>query len=292
VLKPLDTALSDGDHIYGVIKGSAMNQDGRTKGITSPSMLSQKALLVSLYKKAAIDPETISYVEAHGTGTKLGDPIEMKALTEAFRIFTDKKRFCAVGSLKPNVGHTIMSAGIAGVLKILMAMKYQQIPPSINVEEVNRQIDVQDSPFFINTELREWPSQDARPRRAGISSFGFSGTNCHVILEESPSRRDRACPCPGAQGQTRPFAFFPFSAKTKAALKHKIEDMINWLEKEGEHYSSEDISYTLVQGRSHFSVRSAVVARDTNDLLHTLRAMVSKGELECDGINEKGKSKD
>ena len=226
VLKPLDTALSDGDHISGVIRGSAMNQDGKTFGITAPSMLSQKALLADLYKKAAIHPETISYIEAHGTGTKLGDPIEMKALTEAFHLFTAKTQFCAVGSLKPNFGHTIMSAGIAGVFKILMAMKYQQIPPTINVGEVNRQIDFQDSPFFINTELREWQSRDGSPRRAGISSFGFSGTNCHVILEEPPLQKQRA------QKQAQPYAFFPFSAKTKAALLQRVEDMVKWLEKE------------------------------------------------------------
>jgi 3-oxoacyl-(acyl-carrier-protein) synthase/acyl carrier protein len=282
ILKPLEAALEDGDHIYGIIKGSGVNQDGRTKGITAPSMLSQKALLSDVYRKASIRPETVSYIETHGTGTKLGDPIEIKALTEAFCLFTDKTQFCAIGSHKPNFGHTIMSAGIAGVFKILLAMKYQQIPPTINIEEVNQHIDLQESPFFINTELREWKRRDGSPRRAGVSSFGFSGTNCHLILEEPPLNEETA-PKP-----TRPAYFFPLSAKTTAALKQKVADLVKWLEKEGETYSLADISYTLVHGRSHFSVRSAVVARDANDLLYALRAIMSKGEGEHNIENEKG----
>ncbi|TMC24534.1 MAG: polyketide synthase, partial [Chloroflexi bacterium] len=254
VLKPLASALEDGDHIYGVIKGSAINQDGRTKGITAPNMLSQKDLLVSVYKKSAIDPETISYIEAHGTGSKLGDPIEVQALTEAFKTFTDKKQFCAIGSHKANFGHTIVSAGIASVFKVLLSMKYEKLPPTLNIEEINPQIDLQGSPFFINTELRTWKSHDGgKPRRAGISSFGLSGTNCHLILEEPPPHKARV------RQQISPYAFFPLSARTKAALKQKVVDLIAWLKKEGEEYAIEDISYTLVQGRSHFSFRLAVV---------------------------------
>jgi acyl transferase domain-containing protein len=230
VLKPLSAALEDGDHIYGVILGSAMNQDGKTLGMTAPSQLAQKALLSDLYRKAEIPPETVSYIEAHGTGSKLGDPIEVQALTEAFRMFTAKTQFCAVGSHKPNIGHTIASAGVAGVFKVLLSMKYQQIPPSINVEEVNPQIDFESSPFFINTELREWKSRDGSPRRAGVSSFGLSGTNCHVILEEPPLNKKTA------DKQAKPAYFFPLSAKTKAALEQKVVDMVKWLEKEGENY--------------------------------------------------------
>ena len=270
VLKPLEAAVEDGDHIYGVILGSAINQDGKTFGMMAPSLPSQKALLVSLYKKAVIHPETVSYIEAHGTGSKLGDPIEVQALTEAFRMFTDKIQFCAIGSHKPNIGHTVMAAGMAGVFKILLAMKYKQIPPTINVEEVNPQIDFQSSPFFINTKLREWKSHAGSPRRAGVSSFGLSGTNCHIILEEPPPNKKTA------HEQARPAFFFPFSAKTKAVLSQKVVDMVKWLEKEGEKYPVEDISYTLVQGRSHFSVRLAVVARDTDELEHSLRAIMNR----------------
>src|SRR5436305_3727748 len=282
VLKPLDAAIEDGDHLYGIIKGSATNQDGRTKGITAPNMLSQKALLVSLYQKATIDPATVSYIEAHGTGSKLGDPIEVQALTAAFRAFTGKTQFCAIGSHKTNFGHTIMTAGIAGVFKVLLAMKYQQIPPTINVEEANPQIDWQNSPFFINTELREWKSRDGSPRRAGVSSFGLSGTNCHLILEEPPPQKKRA------DEQTKPAYFFPISAKTKAALPPKVGNLIRWLEKEGGTYSVEDISYTLVQGRSHFAVRSAVVARDIHELKQCLSTIMSQDRSEHEVEKEKG----
>ena len=237
-------------------------------------MLSQKALLVSLYQKATIDPATVSYIEAHGTGSKLGDPIEVQALTAAFRAFTGKTQFCAIGSHKTNFGHTIMTAGIAGVFKVLLAMKYQQIPPTINVEEANPQIDWQNSPFFINTELREWKSRDGSPRRAGVSSFGLSGTNCHLILEEPPPQKKRA------DEQTKPAYFFPISAKTKAALSQKVGNLIRWLEKEGGTYSVEDISYTLVQGRSHFAVRSAVVARDIHELKQCLSTIMSQDRSE------------
>jgi acyl transferase domain-containing protein len=143
----------------------------------------------------------------------------------------------------------ILAARISYVFKILLAMKYQQIPPSINVEEANPQIDFQNSPFFINTDLPcEWESSDGSPRRAGVSSFGLSGTNCHLILEEAPLNKQTA------HEQARPYFFFPFSAKTKAALSQKVGDLLTWLEKEGEQYAVEDISYTLVQGRSHFAV--------------------------------------
>ncbi|TMC21860.1 MAG: hypothetical protein E6J34_08355 [Chloroflexi bacterium] len=274
VLKPLEAAIADGDHLYGIIKGSAINQDGKTFGMTAPSLHSQKALLCDLYKKATINPATVTYLEAHGTGSKLGDPIEMQALNEAFHTFTDKKQFCAIGSHKPNIGHTVTCAGIAGVFKVLLAMKYQQIPPTLHVEETNPQIDFQNSPFFINTELREWKSSPDSPRRAGVSAFGLSGTNCHLILEEpSPQQKEVLRP-------TRPYLFFPFSAKTQIALMQKIVDMVKWLEKEDANYAVEDISYTLVQGRSHFAIRHAVVARNSGELKQCLSEIISNGYSE------------
>ena len=186
LLKPLENAINHHDHIYGVIKGSAMNQDGRTKGITAPSTISQTALICEAYTRAHINPETLSYIEAHGTGTKLGDPIEIKALTRAFETFTHKKQFCAIGSCKPNIGHTITTAGAAGVIKVLMGLKYKKIPPLISLEKVNRHIDFNNSPFYINTTLQAWENPDGHPLRAGISSFGISGTNCHLVIEAAP----------------------------------------------------------------------------------------------------------
>ncbi|GBF33017.1 malonyl CoA-acyl carrier protein transacylase [Desulfocucumis palustris] len=274
VLKRLDAAMRDRDHIYGVIKCSAINQDGKTNGITAPSMLSQKALIYETYKNSSIHPETVSYVEAHGTGTKLGDLIEIKALTEAFREFTDESQFCVIGSHKPNIGHTVMTSGIAGVFKILMAMKYRKIPANIGVTEENEQIDFKKSPFFTNTSLREWKSKDEVPLRAGISAFGFSGTNCHIIFEEPPQQNN------SSNNPVRPYYIFPFSAKTKAALVQKFSDMANWLEKEGENHSIEDISYSLSIGRCHFPVRYAFIAKDMDELKHKIMKINESGAAE------------
>ncbi|EIW19438.1 beta-ketoacyl synthase N-terminal-like domain-containing protein, partial [Pelosinus fermentans] len=273
LMKKLEQAVADGDYIYGVIKGSSINQDGKTKGITAPSMLSQKALLYDAYKNAAIHPETVSFIETHGTGTKLGDPIEVKALTEAFQMFTNKSQFCAIGSHKPNFGHAIMSAGIAGVLKVLMAMKYRKLPPQINITEVNEHIDLNKSPFFINRELREWKSRDGGPLRAGVSAFGFSGTNCHAIIEEAPIRKRTS-------GNAKPCYLFPFSAKTKDALERKIADMIHWFEEKVQNERADEISYTLLAGRSHFSARCIFIAEDLYELQQQLIAVAKSGLAE------------
>ncbi|MCB0195541.1 MAG: SDR family NAD(P)-dependent oxidoreductase, partial [Anaerolineae bacterium] len=183
VLKPMAQAEADGDHIYGVIRGSGLNQDGKTNGITAPSTLSQTELEKGVYERSRINPESISYVEAHGTGTKLGDPIEIEALTNAFRQSTDKQRFCAIGSVKSNIGHLATAAGVAGVIKVLLALKHKQIPPSLHFEQPNEHIDFETSPFYVTTELKDWEVESG-PRRAAVSSFGFSGTNAHLVIEE------------------------------------------------------------------------------------------------------------
>ena len=183
VLKPLQKAIADKDHIYGVIKGSGSNQDGKTNGIMAPSAESQKALELEVYKKYHINPATISYVEAHGTGTKLGDPIETQALMDAFGSYTDKKQFCAIGSVKTNIGHAMRAAGIAGLLKVLLQMKYGQLAPSLHYHAENEHINFSDSPFYVNESLKPWTAPNM-PRRAAISSFGFSGTNVHMVVEE------------------------------------------------------------------------------------------------------------
>jgi 3-oxoacyl-(acyl-carrier-protein) synthase len=188
VLKPLKKAVEDGDNIYGVIKGSSTNQDGKTNGITAPSSNSQIRLEKELYEKCGISPESISFVETHGTGTKLGDPIEVAALRESFKAYTAKKHFCALGSVKTNIGHTATAAGVASVIKVLLALKHKQIPPSLNFEKANEHINFQDSPFYVNTKLTDWKPADNAPLRAAVSSFGFSGTNAHVVLEEYPEK--------------------------------------------------------------------------------------------------------
>ncbi|WP_238652000.1 type I polyketide synthase [Paenibacillus piscarius] len=189
VLKPLSRALESRDHIYGVIRGSGVNQDGRTNGITAPSVNSQIQLEQRVYEKFRIDPSEINYVEAHGTGTPLGDPIEVKALTEAFRAFTQDSGYCALGSVKANIGHCTMAAGVAGIFKILLSLNHRQIPPLIHYKRLNEKIRLDGSPFYINTELTDWPENKRGSRMAAISGFGFSGTNCHIVIEEYRSSR-------------------------------------------------------------------------------------------------------
>src|SRR5450830_501831 len=188
LLKPLEAALRDGDHVYGVIAGSAINHDGRTNGITAPSALAQGALEIDLYTRFGIDPSGISYIEAHGTGTKLGDPIEVAALTGAFRHFTDRSGFCSIGSVKSNIGHCMAASGAAGLMKVLLALRHELLPASLFVERENRHIQFEGSPFMVNKVRRAWPSTPAQPRRAAVSSFGLSGTNCHLVVEEAPAR--------------------------------------------------------------------------------------------------------
>ncbi len=186
VLKRLTDALNDRDTIHAVIKGSAINNDGATKiGFTAPSIEGQASVIEEALALASTEPETIGYVEAHGTGTALGDPVEIAALTQAFRTGTEAIGFCPIGSVKTNIGHLDAAAGVASFIKTVLALEHKQIPPSLNFEQPNPNIDFANSPFFVNTELRRWDT-DGTPRRAGVSSFGIGGTNAHVVLEEAP----------------------------------------------------------------------------------------------------------
>jgi len=184
VLKALAAAERDGDHIYGVIKGFGINQDGKTNGITAPSAPSQTALECEVYDRYNIHPDTISYVEAHGTGTQLGDPIEMQALTDAFREYTDQRQYCAIGSVKTNIGHAQLAAGMASLIKVLLCLKHKKLVPSLHFVAENEHINFKDSPFYVNTEFKDWATKPNIPRRAAISAFGFSGTNAHLVIEE------------------------------------------------------------------------------------------------------------
>ena len=188
VLKRLSRALADGDNIHGVIRGSAINQDGMTNGITAPSALAQERLEREVYDRFSIRAEQIQMVEAHGTGTRLGDPIEYRALTNAFRKDTDKVAYCAIGSIKTNIGHAATAAGMAGVIKVLLSLRHKQIPPSLNFQAGNPNIEFDSSPFYVNTELRDWEVEGDAKRCAAVSSFGFSGTNAHMVIEEWTER--------------------------------------------------------------------------------------------------------
>ena len=186
VLKRLADALADGDHIHAVIRGFATNNDGDGKvGFTAPSVGGQAEVIAEAQAMAGFEPDSLSYVEAHGTGTRLGDPIEIAALTRAFRAGTGRTGFCAIGSVKTNFGHLNTAAGAAGLIKTLLALRYGEIPPSLNFQRPNPKIDFANSPFFVNTTLRPWQT-NGTPRRAGVSSFGMGGTNAHVVLEQAP----------------------------------------------------------------------------------------------------------
>lgn len=210
VLKRLEDAMVDGDCIQAVIKASAINNDGSLKvGYTAPSVDGQREVILEALAVAEVEPETINYIEAHGTGTPLGDPIEIAALTQAFRASTSKKGFCAIGSVKTNIGHLNTAAGVTGLIKTVLALQNRQIPPSLHFQEPNPQIDFANSPFYVNHQLSEWQT-NGTPRRAGVSSFGIGGTNAHVILEEAPMIE--------ASSPSRPYQLLLLSAKTSTAL--------------------------------------------------------------------------
>ncbi|WP_053913132.1 SDR family NAD(P)-dependent oxidoreductase [Streptomyces sp. TP-A0875] len=265
VLKPLRAALRDGDHVHGVVKGSAINQDGRTNGITAPSGAAQTAVELAAWERAGISPETLGYVEAHGTGTRLGDPVEIEALANAFAHHTDRKAFCPIGSVKANIGHTAAAAGIAGIIKVLLAFRHDRLPPSANYRTPNRLIDFPDTPFRVVTELSPWPGRDGAPRRAAVSSFGFSGTNAHLVLEEPPADR----PAPLAE-RTR--VAVPLSARTPGALAARRAQLADWLEGEGAAVSLTEVAATLQLHRDHFRERAVFVVRDRAELTARLRA--------------------
>ncbi len=263
-LKRLADAVRDGDHIYGIIRGSGLNQDGKTNGITAPSGPSQTELEIEVYERFGIDPATISYIECHGTGTKLGDPIEIGALTDAFRHFTDKTGFCAVGSVKTNIGHTLTGSGVAGIIKVLLALKHGQLPPSLHLGRTNPAIDFQGSPFYVNRELLPWPRTGERARLAAVSAFGFSGTNAHLVIEEPPVQ-------PPLFSVPKPAYLVTFSARTDLSLRLRLKDLTEWLEREeAQDVLLENISYTLNAGRSHFEKRHVMVVSSVSELRDTL----------------------
>ncbi|MCR8978417.1 SDR family NAD(P)-dependent oxidoreductase [Brevibacillus laterosporus] len=257
MLKRLKDAVRDGDHIYGVISGSGMNQDGTTNGITAPSGNSQEQLERHVYDTFQIDPEKIQMVEAHGTGTKLGDPIEFEALTNAFRYYTDKKEYCAIGSIKTNIGHTIAAAGVAGFIKILLSLKYKKIPPSLHFQSGNPNIQFTNSPFYVNTHLKEWDIEQGSKRCAVISSFGFSGTNAHMVIEEAPSLVRLHTDKPGY--------LLVLSAQSYEQLRLQARQLIEYYEN-NPRVDYGNLSFTLLMGRKHFNHRLACVVKDGEHL--------------------------
>lgn len=274
LLKPLHRALEDGDHIYAVIKGTAVNQDGSSVGITAPNPAAQEDVLIRAWKDAGIEPETIRYIEAHGTGTKLGDPIEINGIQSAFAAYTDWKQFCAIGSVKTNIGHLDYAAGVAGLVKAALCLKRKMIPPTINFKRPNQKIRFEDSPVFVNDLPRDWEDEGI-PRRCGVSAFGISGTNCHLVLEEAP-QREGSSPDGAGAGE-----LFTLSAKSQVSLRQLIADYVCFLHRAGD-LSLRDLCYTANTGRGHYRYRIALVVENLDDLrgkLERLNAVDSGEEL-------------
>ncbi|MBD2448700.1 acyltransferase domain-containing protein [Nostoc sp. FACHB-152] len=268
VLKRLQDAISDRDYIHAIIKGSAINNDGATKvGYTAPSVSGQAAVIGEAQAIAGVEAETISYIEAHGTATPLGDPIEIAALTQAFSQTTDQKGFCAIGSVKTNFGHLDTAAGVAGLIKTVLALQHKMLPPSLHFETPNPKIDFANSPFYVNTTLKEWKT-DNTPRRAGVSSFGMGGTNAHVILEETPVLEQGSR---GAGEQGRDYQLLCLSAKTASALEKATANLITHL-KEHPELNLGDVAYTLNSGRRGFNYRRMLVCRDLEDAVKGLES--------------------
>lgn len=261
-LKRLSDALNDGDTIHAVIRGSAVNNDGSLKvGYTAPSVHGQAEVIAEAHAVSGVNPETITYVETHGTGTALGDPVEVEALTRAFRNGTEAKRFCAIGAVKSNIGHLDAAAGVAGLIKTVLALKHREIPPSLNFETENPRIDFANSPFYVNAELSEWKTKNGDPRRAGVSSFGIGGTNAHVVIEEAPE--------PVASESPRNWHLLPLAARTSSALDTATINLHAYL-KDNPQLNLADVAHTLQVGRKKLNHRRVIVCRDMEDAVRAL----------------------
>ncbi|WP_431356833.1 beta-ketoacyl synthase N-terminal-like domain-containing protein [Komarekiella delphini-convector] len=287
VLKRLKDAIADRDHIHAIIKGSAINNDGAMKvGYTAPSVSGQAAVIGEAQAIAGVDAETISYIEAHGTATPLGDPIEIAALTQAFRQTTDKKGFCAIGSLKSNLGHLDTAAGVAGLIKTVLALQNQMLPPSLHYQTPNPKIDFANSPFYVNTTLTEWKTNNT-PRRAGVSSFGMGGTNAHVILEEVVPVNSQQSTVNSKQSTVNSkqstvnskqstvnskYFLLCLSAKTANALEQATTNLITHL-KEHPELNLGDVAYTLNSGRRGFNYRRMLICQDLEDAVEALSSL-------------------
>lgn len=268
VLKPLSQAIKDRDHIYAVIKGTAVNQDGASMGITAPNAIAQADVIEKAWENAGIDPETITYIEAHGTGTKLGDPIEIDGINRAFAKYTAKKKFCAIGSVKTNLGHLDSAAGMVGLVKAVLALQNKQIPPSLHFNKPNQNIDFENSAVFVNNKLIDWESKGS-PRRCGVSAFGLSGTNSHIVLEEAPLIAEKT-------DQIDSINVLTISAKTSEALQVLISNYLEYL-KEEQQVNLSDLCYTANTGRGHYDCRLAIITSSLSDLREKLQLLVKEG---------------
>ncbi|MGB0521894.1 MAG: amino acid adenylation domain-containing protein [Flammeovirgaceae bacterium] len=265
VLKKLDAAIRDHDQIHAVILGSALNNDGGKKvGYTAPAVEGQARCIAKALKTAQVDPSAISYIEAHGTGTALGDPVEIAALNEVFKQDELKEKSCALGSVKSNIGHLDAAAGVAGLIKTVLALKHQTIPPSLHFNSPNQEIAFHQGPFYVNAKLKEW--QSSSKRTAGVSSFGLGGTNAHVVLQEAPRIAK-------VQAVSSHFLFL-FSAKSEHSLSQVLAKFLDFCQTPPEERLI-DVAYTLMEGRACFDYRFACIASSYQELAECLQTALT-----------------
>ncbi|WP_181950821.1 beta-ketoacyl synthase N-terminal-like domain-containing protein, partial [Sporomusa ovata] len=288
LLKPLQKAIADQDQIYAVIKDISINHGGKTNGYTVPNLNAQADLIAESLHKAQVDPRTITYIEAHGTGTSLGDPIEINGLTKAYHKFTQDKQYCAVGSVKSNIGHLEAAAGMAGLTKVLLQLKHKQIVPSLHSEKLNSNIEFDNSPFYVQQKLTEWtPITENKngifqtlPRRAAISSFGAGGANAHMILEEYQSiTKSQECERVSPQ-------IMLLSARTKACLYEYAKRLRDFCSNSRAAHTDNaviaDIAYTLQIGREPMEERMAIIGKTWKEFIDGLTKFVNRQEMAAD----------
>lgn len=285
LLKKVSQAEKDKDHIYAVIKATSINHGGRSNAYFVPNVIEQKNLIVEALKNADISPRTISTVEAHGTGTALGDPIEVEGFNKAYRLYTQDKQYCAIGSVKSNIGHLESAAGIAALTKVLLEMQHKKLVPSIHSEILNSKIDFAGSPFYVQHEYEEWKKPIINengqlveyPRRAAISAFGAGGTNVHIVLEENKQKEDLR----NIQAADR---IFVFSAKNKERLEELLQKFVQFLKQQEFFGQAEENSFmydlesNLLMGRQFFKCRIAIVAKKIDEILSRIEAYLADEE--------------
>jgi myxalamid-type polyketide synthase MxaB len=274
LLKPLAQAQADGDRIYAIIRGSAVNQDGRSNGLTAPNPQAQEAVLRAAYQRAGVAPADVQYVEVHGTGTKLGDSMELKALGKVLSEQRPPGVLCSVGSVKTNIGHLETAAGIAGLIKVALSLHHRQIPPSLHFREPNPYIDFNRLPLRVQTTRSPWST--AQPAIAGISSFGFGGTNAHLVLEAAPQRQ-LVHQSPVNQRSNQQSWLLTLSAKTEAALR-ALAQRYQVLLAQHPDLALADLCFTATTRRSHFNQRLAIVTDSTAHLQAQLAAFTAGGK--------------
>lgn len=264
VVKRLEDAVADEDRIYAVVKGFGINNDGGEKAsFSAPSISGQAQTVAMAQRMGNVSPESIGYIEAHGTATPIGDPIEVSALRMVFEAQTEKKQFCAIGSVKSNIGHTVAAAGVAGLIKVAMSLHQEMIPATLHYQNANPQIDFENSPFYVCDSLTPWKRREEEPRRAGVSSFGVGGTNAHILLEEAPV----SC-CENRDSESNnelPVSVIPISAKTPEALLENVKGLAGYLSTMNDESSIHEIASVLQSRRDEFTYRAAVVADNLQD---------------------------